>query len=150
MADVAEGTLHRDFAAGRVEHDVEPLAAGRLADPLLRVLVRLDRSDRDPKTESKGEPVGVAVHERDLGAVQAGEYRGTEPDGAGPDDQCPRAWPEPRARHRMSPDGEEFDARRLVERQAACRIDVALRHADALAHAAVPVHAENFDPHAAI
>ncbi len=150
MGDVAKGAFHRGLVAGRVVDDVIAFAVGGRGNRLHHAVVRRDGARGDAVLHREGEALGIAVQDGDVAADDAGEERCAESDRSGADDQRAHSAPDLRAGDRMGADRQELAARRLIDRERAGRIDIAFGDADPLAHAAVAMHAEHGDLHAAI
>ena len=100
--------------------------------------------------EREGEAALRAVDHRHLGAARLAEDRGGDADRAGADDQDAMLRADLGTLDAMRADGEELDHGGLVDGQAVGRHDMALRHGDELAGAAVAMHAQHLQTLAAI
>jgi hypothetical protein len=150
MGDIIEAGVHRLGAAGGVENAIEKFFSGQARQFGFHLRVGAQAMIDADFAPAKIEAILARVERGDAGSLQFGENHAGDADRPGADDENAAPRRQRVAADGMGADGEKFDHRRLIERDAFGADEIVFGHADIIGHAAVDVHAEHRQALAAI
>ena len=150
MRDIIEPGHHRFGVSGRVDDDIEEVTSGELGQDFADIRLRCDAVIDAKPFAAEVEAILAEVERCHHAALQACEQHAADADRTRPDDQNAVAGQRIGASDRVGADRQEFDHRRLIERDAVGPRDIGFRDADVVGHPSVDVHAQDADALAAI